>query len=78
MAPHIYLLWAILLDFHFRHDERWSLCWSSRGSKMKAMRQRSLPVLILTLALGPAWAADVEAPGVPNFHEKAGRCQVEF
>ncbi len=32
------------------------------------MRQRSLPVLILTFALGPAWAADVEAPGVPNFH----------
>ncbi|HUJ49648.1 MAG TPA: tyrosine-protein phosphatase [Bryobacteraceae bacterium] len=32
------------------------------------MRHLSLPVLILTLALGPAWAADVEAPGVPNFH----------
>lgn len=33
------------------------------------MRYRSLPVLVLSLALGPAWAADVEAPGVPNFHE---------
>lgn len=33
------------------------------------MRPRSLPVLILAFALGPAWAADVEAPGVPNFHE---------
>ncbi len=33
------------------------------------MRQRSLPVLILSLALGPAWAANINAPGVPNFHQ---------
>jgi len=33
------------------------------------MRYRGLSVLVFTLALGPAWAAGVEAPGVPNFHQ---------
>lgn len=29
-------------------------------------------ILVSTLTLGPAWAAEVEAPGVPNFHEVNG------
>ncbi len=33
------------------------------------MHYGRLSILVFTLALGPAWAADVEAPGVPNFHQ---------
>ena len=33
------------------------------------MRYRGLFVFALIFALGPAWAANVEAPGVPNFHQ---------
>ena len=33
------------------------------------MLYRSFSVLALSLALGPAWAADLNAPGVPNFHQ---------
>ncbi len=33
------------------------------------MQYRSVPVLILSLALGHARAASLEGPGVPNFHQ---------
>ena len=33
------------------------------------MRYRSLAVVILSLAVSSAWAADPDVPGVPNFHE---------
>ena len=36
---------------------------------MRVVRYRGLFVLALTFALAPAWAANVKAPGVPNFHE---------
>lgn len=33
------------------------------------MRLSSFSFLVLSIALGPAWAADLDAPGVPNFHQ---------
>ena len=36
------------------------------------MHYGRVPILVFTLALGPAWAAGVEAPGVPNFHQVNG------
>jgi tyrosine-protein phosphatase SIW14 len=35
---------------------------------MGVVRYCGLFVVALTFVLGPAWAANVEAPGVPNFH----------
>lgn len=33
------------------------------------MQHQKIPVLILAFTLAPAWAAEVQAPGVPNFHQ---------
>jgi len=58
LTPHM-----VAVDYFTRLHRR------SRGPKIKGMPYRGLPVLVVSLALGPAWAEDIEAPGVPNFHQ---------